>query len=71
MSHFLKNKKIKIKLTAGHIEERAVNGGDPEVRGACVEQHSEVLWRAANADLPIVLGLRRQKSSHKSTQLLK
>lgn len=71
VSHFLKNKKIKIKLTAGHIEERAVNGGDPEVRGACVEQHSEVLWRAANADLPIVLGLRRQKSSHKSTQLLK
>lgn len=68
----ISSKKIKkIKLTAGHIEERAVNGGDPEVRGACVEQHSEVLWRAANADLPIVLGLRRQKSSHKSTQLLK
>lgn len=58
-SHFLKKK---IKLTAGHIKERAVNGGDPEVRGACVEQHSEVLWRAANADLPIVLGLRRQKN---------
>ncbi len=49
----------KSKLTAGQIEERAVNGGHPEVGGAGVKQHSEVLWRGANADHPIVLGLRR------------
>lgn len=48
------------KLTAGHIEERAVNGGDPEVGGAGVKKHSEVLWRGADADHPVVLGLRRQ-----------
>lgn len=52
----------KITLTAGQIEERAVNGGDPEVRRARVKQHSEVLRRGADADLPIVLGLRRQES---------
>lgn len=51
------------KLTAGQIEERAVNGGDPKVGGAGVKQHSEVLRRGANADHPIVLGLRRQESS--------
>lgn len=50
------------KLTAGDIEEGAVNGGDPEVGGARVKQHSEVLWRGANADHPIVLGLRRQEN---------
>lgn len=50
----------KIKLTAGQILEIAVNGGDPEVRGAGVEHNSEVLWRSANADLPKILGLGRQ-----------
>lgn len=50
----------KIQLTAGQIPERAVNRGYPEVRGASVEHHSEVLWRGANADLPKILGLGRQ-----------
>lgn len=38
-----------------------MNGGDPEVGGARVKQHSEVLWWGSDADLPIVLGLRREK----------
>lgn len=50
----------KIQLTAGQILEIAVNRGDPEVRGAGVEHHSEVLWRGANADLSKILGLGRQ-----------
>lgn len=52
-----------ITLTAGEIEERTVNGGDPEVRRARVKQHSEVLRRGADADVPIVLSLRRQESA--------
>lgn len=39
-----------------------MDGGDPEVGGAGVKQHSEVLWRGADADHPIILGLRKQKS---------
>ena len=50
----------KSKLTAGHIEEGAVNGRDPEVGGASVKQHSEVLWWGANTDRSIVLSLWRQ-----------
>lgn len=44
-------------LTAGHIEEGAVDGRDPEVRGARVKQHSELLRGRADADRPVVLGL--------------
>lgn len=47
-------------LTAGHIQEGAVDGGDPQVGGASVKQHSEVLRRGADADHPVVLGLRGQ-----------
>lgn len=51
-------------LTAGHVQERAVDGWDPEVRGARVEQHSELLRGGADADRPIVLGLgRRDRNS--------
>lgn len=45
------------KLTAGHVEEGAVDGGDPEVGGASVKEHREVLWRSADTDHPVVLGL--------------
>lgn len=51
---------MKSKLTAGQIEEGAVNGGDPKVGGASVKQHSEGLRRGTNADRAIVLSLRRQ-----------
>lgn len=48
-------------LTAGHVKKRAVNGGDPEVGGARVKQHGELLWGGTNADLPKVLGLWKQR----------
>lgn len=43
-----------------------MNGGDPEVGGAGVKQHSEVLWRGADADQPVVLSLRRQIRSQET-----
>lgn len=55
MSNFLR-----ARLTAGQVEEGAVDGGDPEVGGAGVEQHGEVLWRGADADHAVVLGLGTQ-----------
>lgn len=45
------------KLTAGLIHGQAVNGGHPQVRGARVKQHGEVLRRGADADLPVELDL--------------
>ena len=62
-----------ILLTAGQIKEGAVNGGDPEVGGARVKQHAEVLRRGANTDHPIVLGLRKHKghlSNYQRTDVL-
>lgn len=44
-------------LTAGYIKEGAVDGGDPEVGGAGVKQHGEVLRRSADTDHAVVLGL--------------
>lgn len=50
-------------LTAGRVQERAVDGRDPKVGGARVEQHGELLRGGADADGPIVLGLGRQDRS--------
>ena len=44
-----------------------MNGGHPEVRGARVKQHGEVLRWRADADLPIELDLERQE--HQSPQI--
>ena len=44
-------------LTAGHVQEGAVDGGHPQVGGACVKQHCEVLGWSPNADHPIILSL--------------
>lgn len=44
-------------LTAGHIKKGAVDGWDPEVGGARVKQHSELLRGGADTYRPIVLGL--------------
>lgn len=60
-THFHRENPKDQSLTAGHVKKRAVNGGDPEVGGACVKQHSELLWGGTNADLPEVLGLWKQK----------
>ena len=45
------------KLTAGNIEDGAVDGRYPEVGGSCVEQHLESLSRRTDGDIPIVLSL--------------
>lgn len=44
-------------LTAGDVQEGAVDGGHPQVRGARVEHHGEGLGRRSQADLTIILGL--------------
>lgn len=49
------------RLTAGQIEEGAVNGWNPEVGGAGVKQHGEGLRRGTDADCTIVLSLRGHK----------
>lgn len=46
-------------LTAGQVEESAVDRRDPEVGGAGVKQDGEVLRRCADADDAIVLGLKK------------
>lgn len=62
-THFRRENPKDQSLTAGHIKKGAVNGGNPEVGGARVKQHSELLWRGPNADLPEVLGLWKQRGS--------
>lgn len=52
-------------LTACYVEQRAMDGGHPQVGGAGVKHHSECLRGGAQADLTIVLSLdgkRRNKS---------
>ena len=44
-------------LTASKVKERALAGGNPEVGGACIKHHSELLSRSANTNCAIVLGL--------------
>lgn len=44
-------------LTASKVKERALAGGNPEVGGACIKHHSELLSRCANTNCTIVLGL--------------
>lgn len=44
-------------LTAGQVEEGAVNGGNPEVGGAGVKQHGEGLRGGPDADGAVVLSL--------------
>lgn len=57
-------------LTAGHVKEGAVDGRDPEVGGARVEQHSELLRGGADANRPIVLGLVETSFELKSLNLI-
>ena len=44
-------------LTAGKVEQGAVDRRHPEVGGASVEDHVELLAWSANGDLAIVLSL--------------
>lgn len=48
------------RLTAGYVKYLAMNGGDPQVRGACIKDDREALRGSSNADLTIVLGLRKK-----------
>lgn len=52
----------KSKLTARLVDGKAVTGGHPQVRGARVKEHDEVLRWSADADLPIELDLGRQEA---------
>lgn len=45
------------RLTAGYVQQLAVDGGDPQVGGAGVKDDCEALWGGPNADFPVVLGL--------------
>ena len=54
-------------LTAGQVQEVAVDGGDPQVGRAGVKQHGEGLRGGADADLPVVLSLRTFKQHHTSS----
>lgn len=51
------------RLTAGYVQQLAMNGGDPQVRGAGIEDDCETLWRGPDADLAIVLGLGEEQCS--------
>lgn len=55
-------------LTAGDVQEGAVDRGHPQVGGACVEHHSEGLRRRTQADLTIILSLvnNRNNNEHRN-----
>lgn len=44
-------------LTAGDVQQLAVDGRDPQVGRAGVKDDCEALWGRPDADLPVVLGL--------------
>lgn len=44
-------------LTAGDVQQLAVDGRDPQIGRAGVEDDGEALWGRPDADLPVVLGL--------------
>lgn len=48
-------------LTAGYVEEGAVDGGNPEVGRAGVKQNCEGLRRGPDADQTKVLRLKRDR----------
>lgn len=50
-----------VTLTAGDIQQVTVHRWHPEIGGASVKDHSELLWGCPNADLTIILGLQRRK----------
>lgn len=55
-------------LTAGDVQEGAVDRGHPQVGGACVEHYSEGLRRRTQADLTIILSLvnNRNNNEHRN-----
>lgn len=45
---------------AGYVKYLAMNGGDPQVRGASIKDDCETLRRGSDADIAIVLGLGKK-----------
>lgn len=50
-----------VTLTAGDVEQVTVHRWHPEIGGASVKDHSELLGRGPNADLTIILSLQSRK----------
>lgn len=50
-----------VTLTAGDVQEVTVHRWHPEVGGASVKDHSELLWGGPNANLTVILGLQRRR----------
>lgn len=50
-------------LTAGDVQQGAVDGGHPQVGGAGVEDHGEGLGGRPQADLPVVLSLLNNRET--------
>lgn len=48
-------------LTAGNVQQVTVHRWHPEVGGAGVKDHSELLRGSPNANLTVVLGLQSRK----------
>lgn len=50
-----------VTLTTGDVQQVTVHRWHPEVGGASVKDHSELLWWSPDADLTIILGLQRRR----------
>lgn len=50
-----------VTLTAGNVQQVTVHRWHPEVGGASVEDHSELLGGGPDANLAIILGLQRRR----------
>lgn len=50
-----------VTLTTGDVQQVTVHRWHPEVGGARVKDHSELLWWGPDANLTIILGLQRRR----------
>lgn len=50
-----------VTLTASNVQQMTVHRWHPEVGGASVKDHSELLGGGSNADLAVILGLQRRR----------
>lgn len=52
-----------IPLTAGDVQQVTVHRRHPQVGGAGVKDHGELLRRSPDANLTIILGLQKEKGA--------
>lgn len=59
---------MKTALTAGNVQQGAVNGRHPEIGRTSVKHHAEGLRRGSQGDVAIVLCLVKHKKGLMTTQ---